>query len=596
MSGVTQSKVSVLTNGTIFAASAASDLTLSTLSLSTNATIKVTTVKTADANGVEHVSCATIHVTEVLSMEGLAKVKLSMSDIAFDGLTNRFVVLTAPKSAELDVDDFVLDFDMGTYPEDMRRLAKLAVERGEERDSLVFTFEPVVSLVTSDNNEQTACSRATTSFADGKESHWSDRRLPHEGAHYVVLKNGDAIRYLNTMGVGRDNATVAYEMRHFPGASLTIGSGCVLTLYQSLFNVKELRLLDGACVRLGQFSTEKEGVVKIEGEKLVVPSGVVNVYVFAKYTAEFSGDLSGEATIRIPGMNETASPQGTTRFAGDNSAFEGRFSVSQANYKGNAPDATNMQTLSVVATNQLGGVISEMAWDGISLGRMCRIHVSGNASLAKGTNRGLYIDSTSDRDGVEFYEQVKINVGKEFAVETQLTMNGVLRKDGLGTLTLAAPVKFGSGATDDMPSANSNVLRITEGTLKVRGADSINGLEIHFIYSPKFVIDATSCDADSLRYGVRNVKTDTPFVLPAGSDTLPLEILYPQSIPEEGVVLGVMTVRSAIASQIKAMLPEMPRRIDGKIVRNVEIVDAVNGWTTFALDIGVNHGTKVIIR
>jgi hypothetical protein len=255
-----------------------------------------------------------------------------------------------------------------------------------------------------------------------------------------------------------------------------------------------------------------------------------------------------------------------------------------------------MQTLSVAATNQLGGVIPEMAWDGISLRRMCRIYVTGNASLAKGTNRGLYIDSTSDRDGVEFYGQVKIDSEKEFAVETQLTMNGVLRKDGPGTLTLAAPVKFGSGAMDDMPSANSNVLKIVEGALKVRGADSINGLEIRFGSSAKFVIDATSCDSDSLRYGVRNVKTDTPFVLPAGSATLPLEILYPQSIPEEGAVLGVMTVRSAIASQIKAMLPEMPRRIDGKIVRNVEIVDAVNGWTTFALEIGVNHGTKVIIR
>ena len=595
MSGVSQSKVSVLTNGTIFAASAASDLTLSTLSLSTNATIKVTTVKTADANGIEHVSCATIHVTEGLSMEGLAKVKLSMSDIAFDGLTNRFVVLTAPKS-ELDRDDFVLDLDMGAYPADMRRLAKLEVERGEDRDSLVFTFEPVVSLVISDNNEQTACSRATTSFADGNESHWSDNRLPHEGAHYVVLKNGDAIRYLNTMGVGRSNSSSGYEMRHFPGESLTIGPGCVLTLYQSLFGVKELRILDGAYVRLGQFSAGEDGTVEIEGEKLVAPSGTVRILVYAKYTAEFSGDLSGEATITIPGVGATSSPQGFTRFTGDNSAFEGRFSVSQVDYKGNVPTVINMQTLSVVATNQLGGVISEMAWDGITLKRMCRIHVSGNASLAKGTNRGLYIDSTSDRDGVEFYEQVKINSGKEFAVETQLTMNGVLRKDGPGTLTLAAPVKFGEGAVSDMPSVNSNILNIAEGTLKVRGADCIDGLEIRFGSSAKFVIDATSFDADSLRYGVRNVKTDTPFVLPDGEAKLPLEILYPQSVPEEGVVLGIMTVRSSIAARIKAMLPEMPRRIDEKIVRKVEISDEVNGWTTFALEIGVNHGTKVIIR
>jgi len=596
MSGDSEAKVTVGTNGTIFAASATDDWTLSTLSLDTNAAIRVTIAKTVDANGVEHASGATIHVTDSLSTEGLAKVKLSMSDIAFDGLTNRFVVLTAPKSAELDRDDFVLDLDMGAYPADMRRLAKLEVECGEDRDSLVFTFEPVVSLVISDNNEQTACSRATTSFADDMESHWSDRRLPHEGAHYVVLKTGDVASYLNTMGVGRSNSSSEYEMRHFPGESLTIGPDCMLTLYQSIFKVKELRILDGAYVRLGQFSTVKDGTVKIEGEKLVAPSGTVRILVYANYTAEFSGDLSGEATITIPGVGATSSPQGTTRFAGDNSAFEGRFSVSQVNYKGNAPDETNMQTLSVAATNQLGGVISEMAWDGITLKRMCRIHVSGNAALAKGTNRGLYIDSTSDVEGTAFLGRIFVISGKEFAVETLLTMNGTLDKEGVGTLTLAAPVKFGEGAVSDMPSVNSNILNIAEGTLKVRGADCIDGLEIRFGSSAKFVIDATSSDADSLRYGVRNVKTDTPFVLPDGEAKLPLEILYPQSVPEEGVVLGIMTVRSSIAARIKAMLPEMPRRIDGKIVRNVEIVDAVNGWTTFALEIGVNHGTKVIIR
>jgi len=596
MSGDSEAKVTVGTNGTIFAASATDDWTLSTLSLDTNAAIRVTIAKTVDANGVEHASGATIHVTDSLSTEGLAKVKLSMSDIAFDGLTNRFVVLTAPKSAELDRDDFVLDLDMGAYPADMRRLAKLEVECGEDRDSLVFTFEPVVSLVISDNNEQTACSRATTSFADDMESHWSDRRLPHEGAHYVVLKTGDVASYLNTMGVGRSNSSSEYEMRHFPGESLTIGPDCMLTLYQSIFKVKELRILDGAYVRLGQFSTVKDGTVKIEGEKLVAPSGTVRILVYANYTAEFSGDLSGEATITIPGVGATSSPQGTTRFAGDNSAFEGRFSVSQVNYKGNAPDETNMQTLSVAATNQLGGVISEMAWEGITLKRMCRIHVSGNAALAKGTNRGLYIDSTSDVEGTAFLGRIFVISGKEFAVETLLTMNGTLDKEGVGTLTLAAPVKFGEGAVSDMPSVNSNILNIAEGTLKVRGADCIDGLEIRFGSSAKFVIDATSSDADSLRYGVRNVKTDTPFVLPDGEAKLPLEILYPQSVPEEGVVLGIMTVRSSIAARIKAMLPEMPRRIDGKIVRNVEIVDAVNGWTTFALEIGVNHGTKVIIR
>ena len=603
MGGDSDAKVIVETNGTIFTASAATDWSLATLSLETNTVIKVTTAKSTDANGVEHTACSTIHVKDSLQVKGTVAVSLSMSDISFDGLTNRFVVMTAPKSASINIENFILDLDMGAYPEDMRRLAKLQVEQGDEWDALVFTFEPVVNLVSGDNNKQTNCKEAVSSFADGKESNWSDRRLPHSGAHYVVLKSASgSSRYLNTMGVGRSNATTEYETRHFLGESLTIGEGCALTIYQSpAFKVKELRLLDGSYVRLGQFAGRTSGGastdVEISGANVVAPSGTVTLLPYTGYVMVFSGDLSGEALIKIPGLGATSSPAATTKFIGDNSSFEGKFLLSQCNYNEGAP-TTEYQTLEISATNQLGGVIPEMAWDGVTLRRMCRIYIAGNAALAKGTNRGLYIDSTSDVEGKSFIGQTKINLGKEFAIETQLTMNGLFRKEGPGTLTLAAPVKFGEGAVRDMPSANSNIVQVVEGILKVRGADSIDGLEIRFgsANSVKFIIDATIDDPDFLRYGVRNVKTDTPFVLPSGVTKLPLEVIYPDEIPEKGLKSGLLTVKSESAGAIKAMLPELPRRVGGKIVRYVPIVDAENGWTTFAAEIGVSHGTKVLIR
>ena len=601
MSGDSGAKVMVETNGTISAASATEDWSLANLSLETNTVIRVTTAKSTDANGVEYITSSTIHVKNELQIKGIASVQLSMSDISFDGRTNRFVVLTAPKSASLNIKNFILDLDMGAYPDDMRRLAKLQVESGDDRDFLVFVFEPVVSLVTGDNNKQTNCSEANSSFADGKEDHWSDGKLPHEGVHYVVLKsNSGSIRYLNTTGVGRTAATAGFEIRHFPGESLTIGPECVLTLYQPLFKVKELRLLDGSKVRLGQFAGRLQDNtavdVKISGEKVVMPSGRVTMLSYTGYVMEFSGDLSGAALVEIPGIGGTSSPDATTRFIGNNDSFAGKFLVSQCDYNKGPPTLSVLQTLNVSETNQLGGIIPEMAWDGVCLKRMGRILVSGNAALATGTNRGLYIDSTSDVENTPFYGLIKILSGKEFAVETQLTMNGVLRKDGSGTLTLAAPVKFGEGAASDEPFANSNVLHVVEGNLKVRSAGGIDGLMVKFGNSAGFVIDASASAADFVRYGAKNIKTDTPFVLPDGATKLPLEIIYPSIIPEEGVVMGVLTVRTSIAESVKAMLPDMPRRIDGKIVRKIEIVDSINRWTTFALEIGVRHGTQVIVR
>ena len=73
-------------------------------------------------------------------------------------------------------------------------------------------------------------------------------------------------------------------------------------------------------------------------------------------------------------------------------------------------------------------------------------------------------------------------------------------------------------------------------------------------------------------------------------------MIYPDEIPEKGLKSGLLTVKSESAGAIKAMLPELPRRVGGKIVRYVPIVDAENGWTTFAAEIGVSHGTKVLIR
>lgn len=576
-------------------------LTIASMTMATGSVFKVVTDKWVDANGVSHPTNALVRVTDTLSvgdgLGGTASIAMSMADICFDGLTNRFAILAAPKAAGLSTASFSLDFDMGVYPEDMRRLASLVVEEGETEDVLAVVFQPVVRLVTGDNNKQTGRSTATTSMEDGKENHWSDGRLPHSGAHYLVLTNGlsTAAKYLNTMGAGSgQNPGDDYEARHFPGESLTIGGNCFLTIYQRpTLQVKELRLLDGAYVRVGQ----QCGDTVVEGERVVAPSGTVNVSVFSSFTLEFTGDLSGSALIRIAGPTGTSSPTGSTHFSGDDSEFAGKFLVTQGNYNKGPPSLNVQQSLIVAGTDELGGTIPEMAWDGIWLRRMSRLLVTSNAVLTAGTNRGLYIDSTSDVEDTVFYGRVNVNSGKDFKVETQLTMNGHLRKEGVGSLTLAAPVKFGEGATSDTPLANSNLLSVIAGTLRVGSADGIDGLEVRFSSGTSLVRGSGSAaDADFLRYGIRNVKTETPFVLADGMAKLPLTIEYPESFPENGATFGILTVTNSIAAGIRDLLPSVPSRVGDRSAQLVEVADAENGWMTFAVKITAIHGMQLNFR
>ena len=44
------------------------------------------------------------------------------------------------------------------------------------------------------------------------------------------------------------------------------------------------------------------------------------------------------------------------------------------------------------------------------------------------------------------------------------------------------------------------------------------------------------------------------------------------------------------------MLPSVPSRVGDRSAQLVEVADAENAWTTFAVKIGAIHGTRIIFR
>ena len=97
-------------------------------------------------------------------------------------------------------------------------------------------------------------------------------------------------------------------------------------------------------------------------------------------------------------------------------------------------------------------------------------------------------------------------------------------------LSLGSAVKFGADGTLDQweagEDATNHAFMVIGGDVRIRHADALNGLNVTVSNTASaFRLPFSSGDADLKAYGIRNVKTDTPFALPAGADKLPLTIL-----------------------------------------------------------------------
>ena len=508
-----------------------------------------------------------------ITVNGTVTVAFDDGAVKDDGLTNRMVVLTFPKSCEIDTTKFEVEYS-GRYGDYLLPLS-IEVDDTAGVKRLVTGVGAFVHLVAGDYQDKARSSTRSSCFTTA--SAWSDGRLPHAGVHYLVENDatfvtsgranewstGKTMTYIRTP----DEATAT---REFLGESLTLCDGCRLITFCQAFSSHKLCMKGGSQLWVGA----NQNTV-VSNTFIVAEEGVVELGAYNGSRLEFdaTSTLKGDGTLALGSVTLTGSPTGVYRFASDNSQFVGRIHATQI---GTAPEwGTKFQVLTVYAESELGGDLNSLDEKGLIVDLMTNVRFKDSMTLRSESNRGIYIGDSAIFD---------VDSGKSVEIYRRLTMNGLLYKQGAGTLSLGGNLRFDSdNGICDEPRANSNLFTIAGGMVKVRSAGAIDGLNVTFGKVSAIELTTDADDADLVKYGIRNVKTETPFVLTADKTALPLSVDWTGAAlsPGKTYTQGILTVTNipSVVAQVRAMLPQLPNPISGCRMSKLEIENADESLT-----------------
>ena len=185
-----------------------------------------------------------------------------------------------------------------------------------------------------------------------------------------------------------------------------------------------------------------------------------------------------------------------------------------------------------------------------------------------------------------------------FRMETPLAINGDFYKDGVGTLELAGGMAFGEDGLGANPTDGKNNFIVTGGVVRVCSAGAVDGCRM-LLHKDTALELAVDLDNDELLgCGIRNVKTDTPFVLGEGVDKLPVSVVFDADAtpPSTDFTVALLTVSGNAAADVKAMLPtavKFPFKSYASTL--VETTDEETGDVTFGYRLKY-QAMKIIIR
>jgi hypothetical protein len=307
-------------------------------------------------------------------------------------------------------------------------------------------------------------------------------------------------------------------------------------------------------------------------------SGTVLIRAAAGRHVRLRSNISGDGHLRLCGWKTGSYPYANYYLRGDNRNFKGVIDMTRSRLYETSFDS-NFSILNIDHGIRLGGNLSELNRRALILDHYVKLKIEDSATVKKDSNRGIAVVKA----------QIDIPNAKIFTIETPLTLNGELRQLGAGTLVLKGDaIGFGSDGLSEEPTANKNIFSVTNGTLAIGSVDAINGAAVTFKKGSKFELRPNFDDAQFMKYGIRNVKTSTPFALGEEVEALPFSIGAATGTPPFGVPfrLGLFTVKSDSVSVelIRSAVAEIEYPVVGFKAKVVEDVDEEAGIVTFAID------------
>jgi hypothetical protein len=314
---------------------------------------------------------------------------------------------------------------------------------------------------------------------------------------------------------------------------------------------------------------------------------------------DVAAKVTGTGQIRLAGpLSAWGEVAGGCRFL-DLSEFKGtifckEFDNAETNTGHHWPDDVDRyQVLYVGAPEQFGGHLDKLNYQALTLRMYSRLYVDASVTIPAECNRGIYvyrelggtIDVAQSDDGVPYVLDLQV----------PLTIYGSMGKNGPGTLKLSAPTKFGSTSIDT-PIVDMNLIHVREGALAAGTTGCVDGVSMTFTNGTSLVLKVDPSDAAYSEYGLVNVKTASPFTLKGDLTTLPLgfDVVTPAQDVKR-FTGALMTVSSAAADSVRAMLPVARSPICGFKVSPVEIERPEMDAVTFAMRY-VRVGTIVSVR
>ena len=397
------------------------------------------------------------------------------------------------------------------------------------RDTVYAVIEPIVVMIKKQNDVREKDKALAQGTALTNATFWSDGRVPHSKAHYVI-------NYRLLSPIEDDTEYV------FPGKSMLFYAGG-FGVFGRRHRLKIPDFRTANIIEQGQSAS-----VTICGGKFHACGDRVSLRAYAGNTLAIESEMVGSANLSLLGEDGTSSPHGYFAFKSFNTNWYGTIDVT-APENGSVDDwSKDILTVRLYDGRNLGGTLGALDYKALALGRYCELYVHNNATLDAAANRGIFL---------KHEKGAKIAVTNNATLECNwpITFNGPLYKSMPGTLALGGGVKFydGEDAVDTLPEDPAKrLLVVTNGTLKALTHDCVNGLTIALAKdSPTALeLDFATEQSNLARYGFYNVKTDTPF-----SADAPINIVLKNI---DGAMLkemkeykqGLVTVKTAAANAL----------------------------------------------
>lgn len=370
----------------------------------------------------------------------------------------------------------------------------------------------------------------------------------------------------------------------FPGRSLSV-AGTFAMECKTGFDVGDLTMFGGSTLFThmnGEWTISGDVNFPDKGETCTIECygsrGNSRVHTFAT-------NMSGPGDIKLRSHSGSGSAAGRAYFTGDNSGFLGQLWLTCPTTTGKSGDTTlyfpEMKTgfseeLKFDEAKNLGGTLDAFRHDALYVDQMSVLWPTKSVTLPAESNRGIKIGTGSDE--TNRVARFRTDAGVVFTVNVPITYNGILMKEGEGTLVLGGKALFGDGDEATAPVALNNRLEVCAGRLKVSAPSAVDGVAMTFDAGTSLVLPGDDT-------GFRNVKIDNPFDLTKLDGVLPVSF-DPETCGEKReTTFGICTVSAEAAKGLSVDSFKVAKPWKGTKATVVKSTDSTTGYVTFSADI-----------